>query len=554
MAYALLQREPAADPGRLDRGEAARILMERADTALNFASGLRADVPVVGFGELLAERGRVVQVLPQERVVINLGSPMGAMPGQVFAVVSESGEPKGEITVFEAGEAYSLAHASGGRARRLTGGDRLVFSRMDWSLEPGEELETRAGLEREGFNRNLLRLAGTGRALTLCLARLDDHERLAAMAGPEEVSKRLELLTSLTLAPESGAPELMARWGPGSLALAWTGLEPAEARGRVEALVAALKDRAPLSAGLVHWPCEGLKAEGLTSAAQKALVEAAMTGPETVVEFGAQTLNISGDHLFDAGDLEGALEEYRQGLALDPPRPSRLNLLNSLGVCHGRLGDQAAAMAAFEEVVELDPDNLMGRFNIGRSHLIAGRLEEALEAFSAAEGIDPEDFQVLFNLGKTALELGDHQRALEALGRAAALKRRHGPVHRLLGRARLVSGDRAGALAAFKIAVKRDPDDAESLSALGALFLDSDNDQEVALSLFRRSVELDPTNSLFRRRLGTLLYQLGDYEAAERHLRLAVEYGCREEDVKERLASLATIEDEDDPEEAAART
>ena len=59
------------------------------------------------------------------------------------------------------------------------------------------------------------------------------------------------------------------------------------------------------------------------------------------------------------------------------------------------------------------------------------------------------------------------------------------------------------------------------------------------MSLFQRSVELDPTNSLFRKRLGMLLYQLGDYCAAEQHLRQAVEYGCREEDVKSSLASLA---------------
>jgi tetratricopeptide (TPR) repeat protein len=223
---------------------------------------------------------------------------------------------------------------------------------------------------------------------------------------------------------------------------------------------------------------------------------------------------------------------------MEPPLQSRLNLLNSLGVCHARMGDQAAAMAAFGEVARLAPDNLMARFNMGCSHLMAGRLEEALEAFSEAEAIEPDNFQVLFNLGKTALELGDFQKALPALSRAAERKDRHGRVHKLLGQARLLSGDRAGALAAFKMAVKHNPDDADSLSSLGALFLDSGNDQEVALSLFQRSVELDPTNSLFRRRLGTLLFELGDFSVAERHLRLAVEYGCREDDVRRSLESI----------------
>lgn len=554
-AYAAYPQDLAMDPGApfKNRKEAARTLMERADTALHFAAGRRGHAPVVGFGELVSTFGQVVQVLPQERVVINLGGPMGALPGQVYSVASDSGEPKGEITVFETGEAYSLAHVTGGRGARLTGGDRLAFSRMDWSLEPGEELETKAGFEREGFTRNLARLAESGRPLTLALARLDDHERLIAMAGSEEIKKRLDILMTASLASEREAPEILVEWSPGTLALAWTEIDPQAAKTRAEALVASLKGRAPTSMGLVHWPAPNLKPEAIIPSALKTLVEAAMTGPETVIEFGPQTLNISGDHRFDEGDLEAAIEEYKMGLALNPELSERLNLLNSMGVCHGRLGDQAKAIAAFEEVTRLDPSNVMGHFNIGCSHLLSGRLDDALEALIKADAIEPDNFQILFNLGKTALELGDFQRALGALNRAAELKDRQGRIHRLLGKARLLSGDRPGALAAFKKAVKFNPDDAESLSSLGALFLESDNDQEVALSLFQRSVELDPTNSLFRRRLGMLLYQLGDFDAAERHLRLAVEFGCREDDVRQSLANLAVVETEtEEPKEGTA--
>jgi tetratricopeptide (TPR) repeat protein len=545
-AFALFPGDLALDPAApfQSRLEAANALMERAATALAFAASRRRPAPVIGFGELVGSHGQVVQILPQDRVIINLGRSMGALPGQVFAVRGEDSEPKGEITVFEAGEAWSLAHVTAGRSARLSAGDRLAFSRMDWTVEPGEELEARASFEREGFVKNLVRLAAPDRPLTLAMVRLDDHERLAAVAGPAEVKKRLDLLMSSALEDERTAPEILVAWGPGTAALAWASVDPASARSRAEALIASLKGSAPASAGLVHWPAPTLRPESLVAAGLKALVEAAMTGPETAISFGPQTLNISGDRLFDEGDVEGAAEEYRQGLAMDPPAAGRLNLLNSLGVCHGRLGDQKAATEAFDEVLAIDPSNLMARFNQGCSHLLAGRLEEALEAFEKAEAIEPDNFQVLFNLGKTALELGRFERSLGALAKASEHRERNGRVHRLLGQARLLSGDRDGALASFKRAVKFNPDDADSLSSLGALFLDSANDQEVALSLFQRSVELDPTNSLFRRRLGMLLYQLGDFPAAERHLRLAVEYGCREEDVRRSLAGLTASDDD----------
>jgi tetratricopeptide (TPR) repeat protein len=273
-------------------------------------------------------------------------------------------------------------------------------------------------------------------------------------------------------------------------------------------------------------------------AAAKALMEASMTGPETMVVFGPKALNISGDHLFEEGDLRGAMEEYRKGLLLDP---GYLNLLNSLGVCHGRLDEHKEALAAFDEVLGLDPDNLMAHFNKGFSLLKAGRLEEALGSLKKADDVERGNYEVLFHLGRTALELGEIDLALDSLNRAGEIKGRHGELHRLLGQAKLNKGDREGALDAFKKAVKFNPDDAESLSFLGVLFTEQAGDHEVALSLFQRSVELDPTNSLFRQRLGKLLYAMGDYQGAEHHLKTALDYGCRAEEVRSQLQKLSEV-------------
>lgn len=536
--YALFPQDLALDPAGpfLRPRDAAQALLDKAETALNFAYGRRHPAPVIGFGHLVNSYGQITQPLPQSRVVINLGSPMGAMPGQVFSVIGQGGEPKGEITVFETGEGYSLAHAPESRAGRLAAGDRLSFSRIDWSGHPAAStVDGRKALEAETFRKSLARLAQGPLPLVLALARLDDHERLAAMAGEEELAGRLDLVAQRAQGGTSAPPELCAGYGQGTLAMVWTGLSQETAREEALGLVRALGGQAPLSMGLVCWPNPVLAPEGLMKAAQDALLEAAMTGPETVSVFGPQTLNISGDHLFDEGDLRGAVVEYQRGLILDP---GHLNLLNSLGVCQGRLGDHRAAIAAFDEVLGLSPDNLFAHFNKGCSLILSGRLEEAEQSLMRARETAPDNFEVLFHLGKTALELGHLDLALATLPRASELKGHRGGIHRLLGQIRLLTDDRKGALAAFKKAVKHNPDDADSLSALGALFLESANDQEVALSLFSRSVELDPTNSLFRQRLGRLLYLMGDYKSAEHHLKSALDYGCRAEDVRQQLAEL----------------
>ncbi|MDR3154425.1 MAG: tetratricopeptide repeat protein [Deltaproteobacteria bacterium] len=249
-----------------------------------------------------------------------------------------------------------------------------------------------------------------------------------------------------------------------------------------------------------------------------------MTGEAAAVAFGPQTLNILGDRLFDEGDVEGAIREYRRGLQLDP---GHVNLLNSLGVCYGRLGDQRAAEAAFDDVLRLVPDDLMATFNKGLSLLLSGRPEEAERWLERSAALDPGNHEALYQLGKTALELGHAEKALTALEATSALKGKRAGLHCLLGRARALAGDAAGARAAYKQAVKANPDDAESLSALGELYRGEGRDVAFALSLMRRSVELDPSNSLFRRRLGKLLYDMGRFKDAERHLKSALEFSGR---------------------------
>jgi tetratricopeptide (TPR) repeat protein len=535
--YALHPQDLALDPaGPFFRAsEAAEALTSKAATALRFAYGRPQPAPVIGFGQLVASYGRISQVLPQSRVVINLGAPMGALPGQVFSVVGQDGGGRGEITVFETAESFSLAHAPESRPARPAAGDRLVFSRVDWSGHPASFSDNSETLQAENFLQSLIKLAGGGRELVCALARIDDCERLAAVAGDDEVDARVALVLKEARDPSRPAPELSAKWGRGTAALAWTGLGVDAAGAIAGDLIRRLRGRASVSLALVGWPSPVLTPETLMSAARKTLVESAMTGSGVAAVFGPQTLNISGDHLLDEGDLDGAMAEYRRGLLLDP---GQLNLLNSLGVCHARLGEHAAAISSFEDVIRLDPGNLMAHFNKGCSLILSGRLEEAEECLAAAKKIAPDNFEVLFHLGRTKLELERPDEALADLARASRLEGHRGAVYRLLGRARLLTSDRDGALEALKKAVKYNPDDPDSLSDLGALFLETANDQEVALSLFQKSVELDPTNSLFRQRLGRLLYQMGDFPSAEHHLKAAVDYGCRAEEVRGQLAEL----------------
>ncbi|MDR2140947.1 MAG: tetratricopeptide repeat protein [Deltaproteobacteria bacterium] len=531
LGYALWPQDlPAHSTNKAD------VLLERAETALFFAAAPEAPVAVIGFGELVEKQGHLIQVLPQDRVILNLGRAMGAQAGQVFVVKSSTGEPKGEIAIFETADNYSLANVTSGGPHRLATGDQIFLTRQA-SLKsrrassPDEEKNQ----ERQEFVETLTSQALSGQELTAALISIDDWEMLETLAGPEAMARRLAQVKSAT----GNEPTLAtAEWSPGTLAVAWPRPE-SEIPGIIERLRGNL-DFA-VSLGLASWPSPVLGAEEIMDAAKKALLEASMTGPAQTIWFGAQSLNISGDHLFEEGDLREALAEYRRGLSLEP---KHLNLLNSLGVCHGRLGDHQAAIQSFDEVLKLDPENLMALFNKGCSLVLTGLLEEAALALSQAAALPGAGYEVLYQHGRLTLELGRLEQALPTLRQAASLKDRRGDIFRLLGQAELLSGEVDRALEALKKAVKHDPDDAQSLSSLGVLFLERNNDREVALSLFQRSVEIDPTNSLFRQRLGKLLFDQGDFVESKRHLKAAVDYGCRALEVHRHLEEAQTLEEE----------
>ncbi|MDR0547949.1 MAG: tetratricopeptide repeat protein [Deltaproteobacteria bacterium] len=514
--------------------QVAETWLWRALMALRVAVSPSALRPVVEFGDLVANHGTITQVLPQDRVVVSLGLDMGAQAGQVFEVTGSSGEVKGQIALFEIASNFSLANVMPSQRSHFTCGDRLTLAQ---SAAPKLSSLTSSSLDDlnapANFTAALDRLAKDEEPLAVALIAIDDGEKLATLAGPAELDRRIGLIKAAVSQLRTAAAT--ARLSDSKVAFAFKlSLE--------EALILAqnIQKAGDFSAsiGLTAWPKLVDDPADLLSAAEKALLEAFMTGPKTIVVFGPQCLNIAGDRLFEAGDITAAMAEYRKGLVLDPGQP---NLLNSLGVCYGRQGDHQAALEVFDQVLAQEPDNLMALFNKSCSLLLVDRVEEALDVLKLAKANPETGFDVYYQYGRLTLERGQAEEALAALQKAITFPDLRGEIYRLLGQAELLAGDELKAFEAFKKAVKHDPDDAQSLSSLGVLYLEKQNDREVALSLFQRSVEIDPTNSLFRQRLGKLLFDRGDFAGATHHLNSAVEYGCRAPDARRRLEEAASF-------------
>ncbi len=303
---------------------------------------------------------------------------------------------------------------------------------------------------------------------------------------------------------------------------------------RVEAFQQETKKQAALtvSAGIAEYPNLNFQRADTLTNALKALDHAAFFGPDSAVIFDAVSLNISGDRLFDKGDIKGSIAEFQQALKMDP---SNVNVHNSLGVCFGLIGQHDKARLEFNSALKLDPSEVMAWYNLGFIHMLAGNRNKAIDLFLKANTINQDVFEITFQTGRLLVEMKQPGSGKKFLERAALLEPASGAAFRYLGECYTKIGDIEAAIAAYKKAIKFNPSDAASMSAMGCLFGEQEENPEIALMFCQESVQLSPENGLFRYRLGQLYFKQNRWQDALNAFKKAEQLGM---DASELIAKI----------------
>jgi tetratricopeptide (TPR) repeat protein len=136
----------------------------------------------------------------------------------------------------------------------------------------------------------------------------------------------------------------------------------------------------------------------------------------------AHMLNVEATTRVQKGDLDGAERMLNEALALVPQHPEALN---NLAYVHELRGDDAGALALYEQAVRSDPRQAETYLNIESLHRKARRYPEALDALARLEkgrGGDVGDVapQIAYLRGIDILSLGDTTRARTQLEAAVA--------------------------------------------------------------------------------------------------------------------------------------
>lgn len=539
IGYAMYPQDMAGNLFMRPVAEQAQLLLRKARLAAALARegqfGLQSSGHIMGFGRILAEGGRVQEILPLSRVIVSLGASVHAREGQRFSCWStqypvtgaDDGKAagqrtmtplyKGELVLIEVGENSSQAEIIhlGDPTWSLEPGDHLVLlpeeqGRAARSAAGGEgvKLEPETGLLRHGdFLAAWAEAREKADTFTLALMRFAARPQ-EDEGGSRNVSQymgeaaricceELGLPAAFADIPPGKKTILGGRYGLASLIFYHPGLKPDEAKARYEALSEVLSKRAGLDVAIglsFHPALEYRKADSLENA-HKALEYAILLPEPHVGVLDTLALNISADKLFSMGDTFAAIKEYQQALLFDNDNALAWN---SLGICLAGLGRHTEALRHFKEALRCNSRDVMALYNAGYVHQSLSEPKEARKYYKQCLKYAPEHIFSLLRMGQLAEsegKAGSLENAWKFYEQAAALPDGKDLTRRHMARLCLKQGDEESidrAREHLHEALLHDPQDALAMQLLARIYLDAGEDPEIAASLARQSVALRP--------------------------------------------------------------
>lgn len=473
----------------------ARHLFDLAREGQKRALGL-GQQDVVTPDQILKNCGQILEIISSSRVRIDLGADHQARKGLHFQIQSQGADNDHglgtELRLIQVKSTTSLA-------------ETILAPTGEKTIQPGDRVRL-----IENPNKYTLQ-SGSEKVLS------ENHGQLQIISNPRDFFPRWaaarsqvsRFTVSLISAPPSSlwdviailqtkeqdlpASSLIARYGLGGLLLYLPDHSPQDTMHIIQAMAVDLPSTVqPESAvGIGYFPClDHTRGETLDMARQ-ALEHAWLLPFPGLAYFDSTTLTLQGDRAFARNELRQAMHAYNQALLLDV---ANILARNSLAICLARVGDFSAACTEFRRILDLEPENYMAEYNYGYVCLKLQEREQARTCFQRCLELMPGHSYSLLRLGQMAEEDGNLEQAEVYCRQAAQSAPDQGAPHRVLGRLAWKRKDRDAARKHLHQALITAPQDPDALRLLARLTLEQGDDPEVAESLIRRSLGIQPDN------------------------------------------------------------
>ena len=214
--------------------------------------------------------------------------------------------------------------------------------------------------------------------------------------------------------------------------------------------------------------------------------------------------------LYNSGDLSGAIERAKE---LASQYPKAFDIWNIMGAAAAQLEQFDQAVIAFQNALEIRPDDAKVYNNMGSAYKIQEKFQEAANCYKRALELNPDYAEACYNLGVAYMDLSMWEDAAEAFTNTSFLNPNHAEAKNNLGAALEQLGMYDEAMVAYKNALIINPDYAEAHKNLGTIFQKTGMLDDAILS-YKAALLLKPDFNEALNDLGTTLERLGKLDEA----------------------------------------
>ncbi|MEH2381017.1 MAG: tetratricopeptide repeat protein [Nostoc sp.] len=219
-----------------------------------------------------------------------------------------------------------------------------------------------------------------------------------------------------------------------------------------------------------------------------------------------QKLYQEGVNKYDAGNYEGAVEDFNQAIKLDPQNALAYN---KRGNAYYRLGDYEQAQADSSQAILLNPQNANAYFDRGFAFSELGKYKEAIADYTQAIKLNPKNAYAYYGRGLALAQLKDNKGAMADFSKAIALKPQYTETYLQRGilrrRLKLIQA----AIQDFDRVIKINPSDAKAYYQRG--LTQSINKQKyIAIKDYTHAISINPKYIEAYLNRGDVYSDLGD--------------------------------------------
>lgn len=219
------------------------------------------------------------------------------------------------------------------------------------------------------------------------------------------------------------------------------------------------------------------------------------------------------------GKLTEAIAAYEQALALDPNDVLTIIPLTRLLALDGRTTE---AVRRGQQAVEMAPENAQAWAVLGMAYDWADDIPKAIDACKRAVELDPKYAEGYAYLAEAYADAVRWSEAVTAAETALQLDDRSVDAHRNYGYVMEIQGNYWLAVEEYERALEIHPNLAYIHVMLGRNYRGL-GDAESAVQSFERAAEIDPDNVAALNELGRTFQEMGEFERAEVYLKQAIE-------------------------------